>query len=75
MDQRSSAPRRFPKPWCVRFSDSAFWVEDAEGKRFAYTYFRSEHEAIGSGYGMLLTKDEARRLVKNIAKLPELLGR
>jgi hypothetical protein len=65
--------RRFPLPWTVNASSSAYWVEDAEGKRFAYTYFRGDHEPIGSGYGLLLTKDEARRIVCNIAKLPELL--
>jgi hypothetical protein len=65
--------RRFPLPWTVNGSSSAYWVEDAEGKRFAYTYFRTDHEPIGSGYGLLLTKDEARRIVSNVAKLPELL--
>jgi hypothetical protein len=56
----------------VNASSSAYWVED-EGKRFAYTYFRADHEPIGSGYGLLLTRDEARRIVSSIAKLPELL--
>jgi hypothetical protein len=71
----TSDPRRFPLPWSVNGSDSAYWVEDADGKRFGYTYFRDGHEAIGSGYGKLLTWEEARRVVSNIAKLPELLGR
>jgi hypothetical protein len=69
----SKRARRFPLPWKVNGSSSAYWVEDAAGKKFAYTYFRDGQEPIGSGYGLLLSRDEARRIVSNIAKLPELL--
>jgi hypothetical protein len=46
-------------------------VRDATGQALAYLYARStEEEAIEAKQ---LTMDEARRIVMNIAKLPELL--
>jgi hypothetical protein len=44
-------------------------VEDAGGRRLAYVYAR---EGAGAG-GDSLTRDGARRIAANIAKLPELL--
>lgn len=67
------APRRFPPPWTVHSGEGSFWVEDAEGKRFAYCYVR-DRTFIGSGNESHLTRDEARRLVSNFAKLPTLLS-
>lgn len=61
--------RRFPPPWTVRHSDGAYWVEDAAGKCFGYCYFR-EVTFTGSGTESHLTRDEARRIAANIAKLP-----
>jgi hypothetical protein len=66
--------RRFPEPWVVQGNDSAFWIEDAAGNKFGYTYFREGNVPIGTGSNYL-TRDEARRIVRNIAKLPELLKR
>jgi hypothetical protein len=65
--------RRFPKPWKVCNSDGAYWVEDANGNQFGFTYFRDDLAGtIGRAY---LSRDEARRMASNIAKLPDLLGR
>jgi hypothetical protein len=66
--------RRFPLPWTIHGSESAFWVEDADGKRFGYCYFDDRQDSIGVDRVNRLTRDEARRIVRNIVKLPGLLG-
>jgi len=70
----SAMPNRFPTPWTVQHNDDAYWVEAANGRRFGFCYFR-EGGAIGTGGDSYHTRDEARRLASNIAKLPALLGR
>ena len=67
------AERRFPPPWSVEETDACFIVRDATGQALAYVYF--ENEPGRRAAAKLLTKDEARRIVANVAKLPDLLRR
>ncbi len=65
--------RRFPPPWTVEDKNNAcFIVHDASGQAVAYVYY--EEEPGRRSAAKLMTRDEARRIAANIAKLPDLLG-
>jgi hypothetical protein len=65
--------RRFPPPWRADKMPGGYVVRDANGQALAHIYSRdNEAEALQA---KVLTKDEARRIAVNVARLPELLGK
>jgi len=69
------AARRVPPPWNIDEANAAsFIVKDHNGHALAYVYFELEPPGRRTAAN-LLTKDEARRIAANVAKLPGPLGR
>lgn len=64
---------RLPLPWTVRCNDDAYWLEAGNGARFAYSYFRDR--PLGGTGDQRLSREAARRVTVNLARLPQLLGK
>ncbi len=64
--------RRFPPPWSVEDIDAAFVVKDSAGQKLAYVYY--EEEPGWRSAAKLLSKDEARRIAANIAKVARIIA-
>ena len=68
----SSPERRFPAPWTVVETGGGYRVDDAKGQTIGWFYGEDEPTRRNAMNG--LTRDEARRMAANFARLPELLG-
>jgi hypothetical protein len=64
--------RRFPAPWTADKIVGGYVVRDANGQALVYIYSRDNEDARAA---KVLTKDEARRIAVNVARLPQLLGK
>jgi hypothetical protein len=66
--------RRFPPPWRAERTDHGYVVKDANGVTLANIYQRQDIHSAGWSFAPEhLTSDEARRIAKGIARLPEFL--
>jgi hypothetical protein len=62
-----------PFTWTVEPLDAGYKVVDANGQALAFVY--GVDDLRDARIAKSLTRDEARRIASNIAKLPSLLGK
>jgi len=63
--------RRFPPPWSIEDIGGSFVVKAGNGRPLIFIYY---WDGVGRrSLARLLTREAARRIAANIAKLPELL--
>jgi hypothetical protein len=67
-DARPAAP--LPAPWDIEDNGACFIVN---GQALSYVYY--ENETGRRAAANLLTRDEARRIAANVARLPEVVKR
>jgi hypothetical protein len=71
LGRRSSIPSRLRgsvgPPWTAEVTPNCFIVRDANGQALSYVYYESEPGRRSAA--KLLSKDEARRIAANMAKL------
>ena len=65
--------RHFSPPWTIDDNGACFIIRDHNGQALAYCNY--EVEAGRRTAAGLLTRDEARRIAINMAKLPDQLKR
>jgi hypothetical protein len=68
--------RRFPAPWVMEEDGDCFRVRDASGFSVCCVFHREDLHARRYQYaGQYMSREEARRIAKAIARLPDLLRR
>ena len=65
-------PDRFPTPWNIKPHEESWEIRDANDFTVAYVYFAGR-SVVGTNPDRL-TREQARRIAANIARLPELLA-
>jgi hypothetical protein len=63
--------RAFPSPWTVEELNDCFVVRDANGQALGHFFYEEDHGR--RSVAKQLSKEEARRIAVNVARLPELL--